>query len=546
MFVKKEKGYLFKIVFVFIMALCAIFPCFHTSVQAYSEYVWLDEDKTHYDPTTGRTTQYDFINNSYPEISAFNLEDSLGVFEERSQDPHNLCWSFAGTRTLEVFLKKHFNANYDFSEAWISIAYERYSKSGENHPFDPNDHDIENYSYGGFAHVLAMKNAINAYGIATEQDVPYDTFNSKYGVDFADYNDAFAVYGTYANNIVSDLSYQNILLYHPYATTLPDKNFFVNCIKDYLYNFGALYTAVNMVVSTNSQGQEYINYPNLETDLKAPSSHALTIIGFDDNFDCGSSAEKGAFLMINSYGDNQKYLYLPYSHFDPLIEGNQAKNKILSNTFYLESLTYNQNAYVLGDLCELNPVGGTNPSDPTDPPTDPSDPTDPPTPPVDPENPTDPEEPSDPTDPGNPSDPSEPTDPSEPSDPEDPAVPPGSDDPEQPSEPTDPTPSDPQFSDRDLQNIFEIAIYVVGGVIGVILVVAVPAMLRSSKTSSINKSVSRKSINYYLEQQESIRKEKEEIARRQEELEAQIRARQQKRLIKQKFQNAKIVDNEEE
>ena len=92
------------------------------------------------------------------------------------------------------------------------------------------------------------------------------------------------------------------------ALSTANRNLCVENIKKALVLDGALTMGISYTVKTSG---EYLIY---EPTAAFRGGHAMTIVGFDDNF-AGSvfnHATNGAFIIMNSWGANDQFLYLSY------------------------------------------------------------------------------------------------------------------------------------------------------------------------------------------------------------------------------------------
>lgn len=212
--------------------------------------------------------------------SEYCLRDDYIVYAQ-NQDSHGYCWNFASTMAASTTLMKATGEYYDFSEAWVGVALynqtKQFSKMGQGGSFS--------YHY----------NAMKVSGLMLETDLPYQDSYAAVNENAADYYNFFEQYSNdaLANTLVSDADTR-------FKTNEIDR------IKSHIYNHGSVYLAFTFRTGfVESDGVYYLE-PNQKNTT---SSHAVSVIGWDDNFERevylnGSSTPtvyKGAWLILNSY-----------------------------------------------------------------------------------------------------------------------------------------------------------------------------------------------------------------------------------------------------
>lgn len=221
---------------------------------------------------------------SEPDIShnreipdAYCMKDDYIVFAQ-NQDAHGYCWNFAATMAASTTLMKATGEYYDFSELWFGVAAvieNGHSKIGAG---------------GGFStQYEAMKDA----GVMLESDLPYQ---SSYTVSNDNAADYYNFHYKYSNDNLADC-----LVKTSFEGRNPDN---IDAIKAHVYNYGSMYLEFGFRTGFIDDGDAYYLTPN-QSDHN--SSHAVSIIGWDDNYSKtltvnGVSKEyKGAWIIINSY-----------------------------------------------------------------------------------------------------------------------------------------------------------------------------------------------------------------------------------------------------
>ena len=221
----------------------------------------------------------------------------------KSQGAYNLCWAFSASRSLETYLQ-NFNITIDISESYASLAYANYVRDNEI-DISQESSNNPNYIVGSAGHSLYFQRGLNTYGIATEQDVPYSLVSTFRSGGIEAYKSALETYSNKANTtLVDDLSFV-------WAGDLDSEKEVVSIIKTYLTLYGSVYTQVNMFYMHDNQDTKCIYTP----ETSAPrTNHAVSIVGWDDNYTYGD--HKGAFIIMNSYGANDEFLYVMYDDYN--------------------------------------------------------------------------------------------------------------------------------------------------------------------------------------------------------------------------------------
>ena len=208
---------------------------------------------------------------------AYCMRDDYIILAQ-NQDAHGYCWNFASTMAAATTIMKATGEFYDFSELWTGVsAYctTEYSKLG---------------SGGGLeTHYKAMQKA----GLMLECDLPYQNSFIVSNDNATDYYNFHSKYASeeLASVIQSDVKFSK------------DD---VAQIKKHVYNTGSAYMAFDFRTGFIYDGESYYLTPHQKNTT---SSHAISIIGWDDNYTRelyvdGSSTPtvfKGAWIVLNSY-----------------------------------------------------------------------------------------------------------------------------------------------------------------------------------------------------------------------------------------------------
>lgn len=244
--------------------------------------------------------------------SYYNLRDEGLLTSVKDQNPYGTCWTFATMASAESsILKNGYEKNPDLSE--LQFGWYVYDKNADTQPAGCEKDTAalaEGQSYGEFGGNVypAMLSLMERRGLVSEGIAPYISVNSP------GFDDSVMAYGS--NSYV--LSGTDII-----------SGSDITGAKDLLVNKGALMTQVAFCDGMpGDDGKDY--YQNENDALYNPdgtdSNHAVTIVGWDDNYSRTKFLEgqqpknDGAWIVRNSWGDfgnHDGYFYLSYEDTTP-------------------------------------------------------------------------------------------------------------------------------------------------------------------------------------------------------------------------------------
>lgn len=207
----------------------------------------------------------------------------------RDQGNYNTCWAFSAMGAMESFLLKDGKGEKDLSEehlAWWST--KQYNTNG--YGWLQDGLDSGGYSMIGAGYLASWQ------GAKSESDLPY---NAGYGAE-----------NTLPGNMDTSANMYN-------ATGILYVANDINSVKQAVYQYGGVATSFNSADYYNDDFSAY--YQPDETVLF--SGHAITIVGWDDNYSKDNFAEScrpsnnGAWLVKNSWGSefcDEGYLWISY------------------------------------------------------------------------------------------------------------------------------------------------------------------------------------------------------------------------------------------
>lgn len=279
--------------------------------------------------------------------AAYQIDISPFVVGDQGGLSSKLCWSYASSKMLETYIYNNFapQTAFNISEEWISLAYMFYVRDAANQDkwlTGEDDYAKDNLTYefrqDGILHFL--ERVVNTYGIMTEEDYDYQG-----EITLGNYQEVFNNYKDKAKtDIIENLKFSCIQNY-PGVKTGTGENLYtqesiLNAMKTYLSSQtlanSAIYTGVGEI---SGKGTET---PYVWHDVTGNLTHAMTIVGYDDNKVVtvdGGQQKTGAFILLNSYGENNKIVYMPYDMFMPNLQEDGSNiyelNNVIPNTFYV-------------------------------------------------------------------------------------------------------------------------------------------------------------------------------------------------------------------
>ena len=295
----------------------------------------------------------------------YNLRDEGYITNIYDQGTEGICWSFASTTSLEshMAIKSNKTKMLTFSEKQIDYATTIASEAidiGRN-PFLNNNSVLGEYLNDG-GNMLRFVNA-TAIGISPilcdgncSNGVNYNSDNSitsnkywKYDYNFRSELSPYEI--TNIDN--TEYTVNEYLHFDPLSTNnQEDVDALVNLIKEQIVTNGSLYVGIgaydNLSVeytpsgtetALNTNGKNLIYYIPYGWNPSGGINHAVSVIGWDDNYTHKICLDKtnfelleankvndnyfcnngtlytinGAWIVQNSWGNQQTFIYLPYN-----------------------------------------------------------------------------------------------------------------------------------------------------------------------------------------------------------------------------------------
>lgn len=278
---------------------------------------------------------------SYNYNDTFELKNyfSNGTTGLKNQGSINVCWSFATCNAIESYLAKHGITNngkkYNLSEDYLeyvsfqNIFNERLTnkRSPSNFGSSNTQTEVATYLAYGFAPITE-----DIFGSYSESYSPAKNTSAK----VADFN-----------NTALDIT--GVRVYNSaYSSVIPS-------IKKQIVENGGIYTGIFVQSNSNSYGfhnnQYDKDYHFLYNSTPVQANHAVTLVGWDNNYRSPKFPEAGAgaWIAVNSWGTKESLFYISYndkSLLEAFMGITGVKDKSWTNAYKKVGYTNDGNASI--------------------------------------------------------------------------------------------------------------------------------------------------------------------------------------------------------
>ena len=265
------------------------------------------------------------------------------------------CWAFSMNSSLESLLARSYEVVPRFSERYMDFVTSKTFSDGEN----PIGYNRE-IGQGGNSYI-GLGYYTNGTGAVLEEDMPFvDNDTDRISLSELEGKNPdtrvreaiiFPNINKMYNSETQEIKYYDDA-YNEYTDS--EVTTMRNAIKEHILNYGAI------AAITYGNGAQYYSDPSdpmhseayyCDNTSFAPIDHAITIIGWDDNYSVDNfnpecrPKNPGAYICLNSYGTDSFADGLLYVSYDDVnIEKNltgitnaekiQSTDKIYQNDFY--------------------------------------------------------------------------------------------------------------------------------------------------------------------------------------------------------------------
>ena len=232
-----------------------------------------------------------------PLMDSYNLKDVIPENTTiKNQMNTNSCWAFASLGALETNLAmRDYNSSkgpvvYDFSEKHMNYATAKSSFLDNK----TNEYGFSKEVSEGGNFYMAIQYLTNGLGAIDEEDLPFE--NSEEDIDISEIQ----------NKEVKTTLYDTAEFE---SVDSSEKEVVMDSMKEHIANYGGIYAGIS---GASIFGDNYNNETGAmycSDSFSNPIDHAVTIIGWDDNYSVDNFNENnrptanGAWIVKNSWGE---------------------------------------------------------------------------------------------------------------------------------------------------------------------------------------------------------------------------------------------------
>ena len=267
-------------------------------------------------------------------ISSYDLRNVNGkrlIPEMKDQYPLSLCWAFATNNMIESFM----------------------IRKGKTYNLSENHYDYLSRYYGDTSTFGQANNYFNVVKYLLYGYVPFS--EDVFGAYFTSYkNMSYESYLDYDNSL---FDVNSLVVFPMLRMQYLKENYSVDAIKSnvekynekmkqHIMNYGAIASGIYWDFYDEDKNFVY-NDGSLTRDEYSDSGHAITIIGWDDNYgsvNIKGTTFTGSWLAMNSWGDSNEYFYISYydeNVVESLLGIKDIRDKNWDNVYFNNKLIQN-------------------------------------------------------------------------------------------------------------------------------------------------------------------------------------------------------------
>lgn len=267
-----------------------------------------------------------------------NVNNSRLITEVKNQNPLGLCWAFSTNSMLESYHLVDSGEYYNFSENAPDYQAQYYGDSASSNGGNSLENAVKYWFLGNgpvtekhFGSYFTNSVEKNKFDFLDSSNAAVDVLGVTFfkALDMYDLKKKYT--GTNIKNIVTEYN---------------------NTIKNHIMDNGAVAAGIDM---------DYMNYNsnflyNPDYVGAGNAAHAITIIGWDDNFGSvtiNGTTLKGSWIAMNSWGESSyPYFYISYYDADVvtnMVGTTNSRAKSWDNAYFHtnslnSSFDYNSNS----------------------------------------------------------------------------------------------------------------------------------------------------------------------------------------------------------
>ena len=215
--------------------------------------------------------------------SSYCMRDEYYLVTSNQHD-QGLCWDLSSSTVFTTAVMRSTNQYIDYSEGWISEAYAK---------------DHTNYLPGDGGGFNYFDSTATSWGLVQEQDFMYE---DSYSVSRENVDDLHEYFLQFSDTTIVK-NYEKIRYSLPASVSQDVRSQTIKTLKEHIYTKSALYFSFNWSTIQATYSGKTLNFKR--PDSTSTNSHALTIIGWDDNITANYNdvTYRGAWVFLNSWGN---------------------------------------------------------------------------------------------------------------------------------------------------------------------------------------------------------------------------------------------------